>query len=215
MNEGSEIPSDDALVFIVQLHLKPERVEDWKRAVNELIDRMSQEDAFVTCLLDQSTEDPGMFTLYERWREPSLEAFVRNQMKDYRKRYEEMLLSASSSQESDDFAPGPSVASIEVSGLLAQFPELHIERGFDRNAPKGVCGGRLWIKRHFHPVLETCSTSRWLAPCWAGGHGAFLWAQRSQMACWPINPAMILFLSRSSKNFSSFWHAAGIRVGIT
>jgi quinol monooxygenase YgiN len=66
MNEGSEIPSDDALVFIVQLHLKPERVEDWKRAVNELIDRMSQEDAFVTCLLDQSTEDPGMFTLYEQ-----------------------------------------------------------------------------------------------------------------------------------------------------
>ena len=66
MNEGSEIPSDDALVFIVQLHLKAERVEDWKRAVNELIDRMSQEDAFVTCLLDQSTEDPGMFTLYEQ-----------------------------------------------------------------------------------------------------------------------------------------------------
>jgi hypothetical protein len=62
MNEGSEIPSDDELVFIVQLHLKPERVEDWKRAVNEPIDRMSQE-----------------------------EAFVRNQMKDYRKRYEEML----------------------------------------------------------------------------------------------------------------------------
>jgi quinol monooxygenase YgiN len=91
MNEGSEIPSDDALVFIVQLHLKPERVEDWKRAVNELIDRMSQEDAFVTCLLDQRTEDPNMFTLDERWREPSLEAFVRNQMKDYRKRYEEML----------------------------------------------------------------------------------------------------------------------------
>ena len=66
MNEGREIPSDDELVFIVQLHLKPERVEDWKRAVNELIDRMSQEDAFVTCLLDQSTEDPGMFTLYEQ-----------------------------------------------------------------------------------------------------------------------------------------------------
>jgi quinol monooxygenase YgiN len=91
MNEGSEIPSDDELVFIVQLHLKPERVEDWKRAVIELIDRMSQEDAFVTCLLDQSTEDPNMFTLYERWREPSLEAFVKNHMKDYRKRYEEML----------------------------------------------------------------------------------------------------------------------------
>ena len=64
MNEGNEIPSDYELVFIVQLHLKPERVEDWKRAVIELIDRMSQEDAFVTCLLDQSTGDPNMFTLY-------------------------------------------------------------------------------------------------------------------------------------------------------
>jgi quinol monooxygenase YgiN len=91
MNEGNEIPSGDELVSIVQLHLKPERVDDWKRAVIELIDRMSQEDAFVTCLLDQSTEDPNMFTLSKRGREPSLEAFVRNQMKDYRKRYEEML----------------------------------------------------------------------------------------------------------------------------
>jgi hypothetical protein len=63
MNEGSEIPSDDELVFIVQLHLKPERVEDWKRAVIELIDRMSQEDTFVTCLLDQRTEDPNMSTV--------------------------------------------------------------------------------------------------------------------------------------------------------
>jgi hypothetical protein len=27
----------------------------------------------------------------ERWREPSLEAFVRHQMKDYWKHYEEML----------------------------------------------------------------------------------------------------------------------------
>jgi quinol monooxygenase YgiN len=60
-------------------------------AVMELIERMSQEDAFVTCLLDQSTADPNMFTLHERWREPSVGAFVRNQMKDYRKGYEEML----------------------------------------------------------------------------------------------------------------------------
>jgi quinol monooxygenase YgiN len=91
MNEGSEITSGDDLVFIVQLHLKPECVEDWKRAVIELIDCMSQEGAFVTCLLDQNRDDPNIFTLYERWREPSLEAFVQNQMKDYRKRYEEVL----------------------------------------------------------------------------------------------------------------------------
>jgi quinol monooxygenase YgiN len=91
MNKASETASGDELVFFVQLHLKPQRVDEWKRAVVELIDRMSQEEAFVTCLLDQSTEDPNMFTLYERWREPSLEAFVKNQMKDYRKCYEEML----------------------------------------------------------------------------------------------------------------------------
>jgi quinol monooxygenase YgiN len=91
MNKASETASGDELAFIVQLHLKPERVDEWKRAVVELIDRMSEEEAFVTCLLDQSTEDPNMFTLYERWREPSLEAFVKNQMKDYRKCYEEML----------------------------------------------------------------------------------------------------------------------------
>ena len=82
---------DEELVFFVQLHLKPERIEDWKRAVGELIDRMSQEDAFVTCLLDQSAEDSTVFTLYERWREPSLKAFIRNQMKEYRKAYEELL----------------------------------------------------------------------------------------------------------------------------
>jgi hypothetical protein len=33
MNEGNELPSGDELVSIVQLHLKPERVDDRKRAV--------------------------------------------------------------------------------------------------------------------------------------------------------------------------------------
>ena len=84
------MPGKD-LVFFVQLHIKLERVEEWKRSVVALIDRMSQEDAFVKCLLDQSVEDPHLFTLYERWREPSPEAFLKNQMKEYRRAYEEML----------------------------------------------------------------------------------------------------------------------------
>lgn len=79
------------LVFFVRLHIKPECVAAWKRAVTELIDRMSQEDAFVTCLLDQSEEDSTLFTIYERWREVSPESFIKNQMKDYRKVYEDML----------------------------------------------------------------------------------------------------------------------------
>ena len=45
----------------------------------------------MTCLMDHGREDPNKFTRYERWREPSLEAFLKNQMKEYRKVYEEML----------------------------------------------------------------------------------------------------------------------------
>jgi quinol monooxygenase YgiN len=45
----------------------------------------------VSCLMDQSTEDPNKFTLYERWREPSMEAFLRNQMKEDRQVYAERL----------------------------------------------------------------------------------------------------------------------------
>lgn len=83
--------ASEDLVFFVQLHLKPERVEEWKVAVRRLIDLMSLEDAFVTCRLDQSTEDPTLFTLYERWREASVEAFVEHQMKPYRTEYERLL----------------------------------------------------------------------------------------------------------------------------
>jgi quinol monooxygenase YgiN len=81
------------LVFYVKLDLKPEHVEEWKTAVTDLIDRMSKEAAFVSCSLQQGTEDPASFTLYERWREPSVEAFVRNQFegKSYRQAYEARL----------------------------------------------------------------------------------------------------------------------------
>ena len=79
------------LVFFVQLHIKPERVDEWKNALTHLIDRMSEEPAFVTCFWDQSTDDPNLFTLYERWREASVDEFIRNQMKGYRKAYEDLL----------------------------------------------------------------------------------------------------------------------------
>jgi quinol monooxygenase YgiN len=86
------IPSSD-LVFYVQLHVKPEYVQDWKDAVMEAIDHMSKETTFVTCYLHQDAEDANRFTLYERWNEPTVEAFVKNQMdaKLYRKSYEEKL----------------------------------------------------------------------------------------------------------------------------
>ena len=79
------------LVFYVKCHVKPDRVDEWRAAVNEVIEAMSREDAFVACYLHRDTRDPNLFTLYERWNEPGVEAFVRNQMKPYRKAYDAQL----------------------------------------------------------------------------------------------------------------------------
>lgn len=84
--------SSSDLVFYVQLRLKPEYVQEWKDAVMQVIDCMSMERTFVTCYMHEDTQEPDTFTLYERWSEPSIEAFVDNQMtKNYRKAYEERL----------------------------------------------------------------------------------------------------------------------------
>lgn len=79
------------LVFYVKLYVKPESVEEWKRAVNEIIEHMSNEEAFVSCYLHQDAHDPNLFTLYERWTEPTVEDFLKNQMKPYRQAYDEKL----------------------------------------------------------------------------------------------------------------------------
>jgi quinol monooxygenase YgiN len=86
--------SSSDLVFYVQLQVKPEYVQEWKASVIEVIEHMSTERTFVTYYMHQDTQDTNRFTLYERWREPSLEAFIKNQMeaKSYRKAYEEKLL---------------------------------------------------------------------------------------------------------------------------
>jgi quinol monooxygenase YgiN len=85
--------SSHDLVFYVQLQVKPDCVQEWKSAVIDVINHMSGESTFVTCYLHQDTQDASRFTLYERWREPSLEAFIKNQFeaKSYRKAYEEKL----------------------------------------------------------------------------------------------------------------------------
>lgn len=85
--------SSSDLVLYVQLQIKPEYVQEWKDAVLEVINHMSAESTFVACYLHQDTQDANCFTLYERWRETSLEMFIKNQFeaKGYRKTYEEKL----------------------------------------------------------------------------------------------------------------------------
>jgi quinol monooxygenase YgiN len=79
------------LVFYVNLFVKPDRVEEWKAAVTEIIEEMSKEDAFVACYLHQDAHDENHFTLYERWAEISVETFLQNQMKPYRIAYDAKL----------------------------------------------------------------------------------------------------------------------------
>jgi quinol monooxygenase YgiN len=83
--------ADSDLVFYVKLQVKPERVEEWKRAFAEIVELMSQEEAFVSCYLHQDTQDPNLFTLYERWNERSVEDFLKHQMKPYRVAYDAKL----------------------------------------------------------------------------------------------------------------------------
>ena len=83
--------SNNHLVFYVRLHVKPNCVQDWKQAFHAIVEEMSKENAFVSCYLHQDASDKTLFTLYERWAEPSVEAFLKNQMKPYRVEYEAKL----------------------------------------------------------------------------------------------------------------------------
>lgn len=83
--------ADSDLVFYVKCHVRPECIDAWKEEVGKVIEQMSREETFVSCYLHQDTAIPELFTLYERWSEPSLEAFLQNQDKLYRQAYDAKL----------------------------------------------------------------------------------------------------------------------------
>jgi quinol monooxygenase YgiN len=79
--------------FYVNFHIKEEHVDSWKRAALEVLNAMSLEDTFISAYLSRDANDPTHFTLFERWSEPSMEAFMKNQLqgKAYREAYEKQL----------------------------------------------------------------------------------------------------------------------------
>ena len=79
------------LVFYVRLRVKPERVDEWLRAVHDIVGAMSNEDTFLSCDLHRDANDPTLFTLYERWAEPDVATFLVRQDKPYRRDYEARL----------------------------------------------------------------------------------------------------------------------------
>ena len=83
--------ADSDLVFYVKCRVKPDRIDEWRQAVTDIIEQMSREDSFVSCHLHRDSADPTLFTLYERWAEPSVEAFLERQAKPYRQAYEAKL----------------------------------------------------------------------------------------------------------------------------
>ena len=80
--------TNDELVFYVKLHVKPECLAQWREAFDGIVAEMSREPEFRACYLHRDASDPCQFTLYERWAEPSVESFLRNQMKPYRVAYD-------------------------------------------------------------------------------------------------------------------------------
>lgn len=86
-------PSNEDLAFYVNFHIKSDKLEEWKEGALHVLNSMSVEETFVGAFLHQDAEDPGKFTLYERWAEPDMDAFVKNQLnaQEYRKVYEEQL----------------------------------------------------------------------------------------------------------------------------
>lgn len=79
--------------FYVNFYIKPEYTEVWLKAATHVLESMSAEDSFISAYLHKDINDSTRFTLYERWNEPSMEAFIKNQLqgKDYRDEYEKLL----------------------------------------------------------------------------------------------------------------------------
>ena len=84
-------PND--LVFYVKYHIKPGYEKEFQDRLLEVIDHVQKEDSFVSAFVHQYEEDTERFSMYERWKVSSKNAFMSYQMDDkaYRKEYEKRL----------------------------------------------------------------------------------------------------------------------------
>lgn len=89
--EAQHVSKD--LVFMVEFNIKPAARDAFMASLTQVAREMSKEDTFVLTYLHQDSKDPNKFFIYERWAEPSIEAFMKNQLhsKRYRDDYEANL----------------------------------------------------------------------------------------------------------------------------
>ncbi|GIL02675.1 MAG: hypothetical protein BroJett030_25740 [Alphaproteobacteria bacterium] len=76
--------------FIVTLHVKPGREQEFLRLLAPVLDAMRHEKTFINAVLHRDPEDPTRFMLYETWAD--LDDVVEVQLKrDYRSAYHAAL----------------------------------------------------------------------------------------------------------------------------
>lgn len=81
------------LVFYVELDVKPNWIERFVEEASKVLETMSHEETFIDTCFHRNVNEPNKFTLYERWNEPSMDAFVQNKLeaRAYRAEYEKIL----------------------------------------------------------------------------------------------------------------------------
>jgi quinol monooxygenase YgiN len=82
--------AEGAVVFVIALHVKPGREDEFLGLLTPVLDAMRHEATFVNAVLHRDPEEPSRFMLYETWAD--LDDVVQVQIKrDYRKAYLDRL----------------------------------------------------------------------------------------------------------------------------
>ena len=84
-------PNHERVALIVRFFPKAQRKEEFKEALHELFEHLSQQPEFISATIHEDVDQPNSVVVYEVWRE-SKESFFNNQLsKPYFDHYEEKL----------------------------------------------------------------------------------------------------------------------------
>lgn len=93
----------DKISFIVRLPTRPEKHQEMRSALFQVLDSMSNEPDFINTWVHEDANAPNTFVLYETWA-CSSEYFIRHHLsKPYRQAYEAALPGLLSAPRSIDF----------------------------------------------------------------------------------------------------------------
>ena len=90
LNSPQPDPHQVPFVMVVNVHLKPECVEEFLALGNPLFEAMHHEPTCVKMMFQRSVEDPAHFTLIEMWLDRA-DFFAVQVQRPYRQAYEARL----------------------------------------------------------------------------------------------------------------------------